>query len=263
MSIFKPTKKKEFGSPSIQSAIASLVDEAKLLENKRQKARDYLGASRWGEECLRRLRYEFEHVPVDQGSGFRPDTLRIFDMGHDGEARAARYLQSAGFKLDTVKPDGSQFGFRAAEGKLGGHCDGIIVGGPELGIAYPLLWENKALNDKSWNYTKNKGVRESKPVYFAQLQVYMGYFELENSLFTAINRDTGEMLYEVVPLDAKAAQEASDRALRVVTADAPEDFARIGREKSDFRCKWCPYNGTCWEEKQVAMPTSSPSWLKR
>jgi hypothetical protein len=106
-------------------------------------------------------------------------------------------------------------------------------------------------------------VRESKPVYFAQLQVYMGYFELENSLFTAINRDTGEMLYEVVPLDAKAAQEASDRALRVVTADAPEDFARIGREKSDFRCKWCPYNGTCWEEKQVAMPTSSPSWLKR
>lgn len=51
MSIFKPTKKKEFGSPSIQSAIASLVDEAKLLENKRQKARDYLGASRWGKSA--------------------------------------------------------------------------------------------------------------------------------------------------------------------------------------------------------------------
>ena len=45
MSIFRPTKKKEFGSPSIESAIASLVDEAKLLENKRQKAKDYLGAS--------------------------------------------------------------------------------------------------------------------------------------------------------------------------------------------------------------------------
>ena len=146
MSIFRPTKKKEFGSPSIESAIASLVDEAKLLENKRQKARDYLGASRWGEECLRRLRYEFEHVPVDQGSGFRPDTLRIFDMGHDGEARAARYLQAAGFKLDTVKPDGSQFGFRAADGKLGGRCDGCGDAGGERGVPHLLLLQQQTIS---------------------------------------------------------------------------------------------------------------------
>ena len=165
MSIFKPETKKVIGNEPAQAAIAAVIDGAILARQANQEKRDYLGASRWGEACERRLRYEYEHAPEDEGAGFPPEVLRIFDMGHDGEDRMAKYIRAAGFDLLTEKSDGKQFGFRAADGRLGGHIDGIIAGGPTItGVEYPLLWENKALNDKSWNDTKNKGVKASKPV---------------------------------------------------------------------------------------------------
>src|SRR3546814_11494595 len=69
----------------------------------------------------------------------------------------------------------------------------------EFPMLYPALWEMKALNNKSWNDTRCKGVEKSKPVYYVQMQTYMAYLGLGDypALFTALNKDTGEIYAEL------------------------------------------------------------------
>ena len=235
---------------TVRNDIAEVINATMLTEHAKQPKRDYLGASRWGETCERKLGYEYHHTPTDEGAGFSPEVLRIFDMGHDSEARMIAYMRAAGYDLQTHGKGGKQIGFKVADGRLAGHCDGIIHSGPNITEA-PILWENKALNDKSWNDTKSKGVRVSKPVYYAQMQTYIGYLDLKGGLFTALNRDTGEIYAELVDWDAASAQEATDRAVRVIEAAAPEDLPRITKTETDFRCRFCSYAKRCWGKAET------------
>jgi hypothetical protein len=265
----------DFGStvraPSFAEAFEALIDEAMEMANMEKEPRNYLGGSRLGEDCERRLGYEFHNVAKDPERNFKGKTLRIFDMGHDGETRMAEYLRLAGFKLLTETASGGQFGFYVAKdsegvARIAGHLDGVIIAGPEkigpVDMVYPCLWENKALGAKSWTKTAKDGVEKSKPVYYVQMQTYMGYMALHEApaLFTALNRDTGEILAERVTFKLEAAQAASDKGVRVVTAASPEDLPRIARDSTDFRCKWCDYAGRCWStpatpvQQQPAMP---------
>jgi hypothetical protein len=187
----------------------------------------------------------------------------MFDMGHDGEDRMAEYLRLAGFDLHTHKEDGKQFGMSDAEGKFKGHLDGVIHGGPAIpGLKYPCLWENKALGEKSWSDVVKKGLKESKPVYYAQVQIYMAYKDLLSCLFTAINRDTGEIHVEIVQFNARDAQMYIDRAVRIVKTDNPEQLGRIGRGVDDFKCKWCDYKKRCHGVSEQKTPDAEPpkSW---
>lgn len=246
---------------TVRNDISEVINAAMLTEHAKQPKRDYLGASRWGETCERKLGYEYHHTPTDEGAGFSPEVLRIFDMGHDSEARMVAYMRAAGYDLQTHGKGGKQIGFKVADGRLAGHCDGIIHSGPNITEA-PILWENKALNDKSWNDTKSKGVRVSKPVYYAQMQTYIGYLDLKGGLFTALNRDTGEIYAELVDWDAASAQEATDRAVRVIEAAAPEDLPRATKTETDFRCRFCSYAKRCWgktETSRVAATDTTPS----
>lgn len=227
------------------------IDNALLAERDTQRPRDYLGASRIGEPCARRLVYEFTKTPVDPGMDFEGRTLRIFEAGHVFEDLAIRWLRAAGFDLRTEKRSGGQFGFETAGGRIRGHVDGIIVGGLNLEIPWPVLWEHKALKASSWNDTAKKGVRTSKPVYFAQMQIYMAYMELEAALFTALNKDTCELYHEHVPFDASAAQELSDKAVDVLrAADAGELLPRIATRPDFYLCRFCPFSARCWSEGQ-------------
>lgn len=234
--------------------VQKLIDDAMVLEHQKQTKRNYLGASRWGETCSRKLAYEFHGQKPDKG--FPGKTLRIFNCGHDGEERMAEYMRLAGFQILTHKDGGGQIGFEASDGKLKGHIDGAIVSGPHVeGLAYPCLWENKMLGKKSFDDVVKKGLKVSKPVYYAQMNIYMGYMELGQGLFTAQNRDGCEIYSEVVNFDARNAQECSDRAVNVVSSKSPEEFSRISNDPSDFRCKFCDFRTTChaieFEEKMV------------
>lgn len=232
----------------------AIIDTAMQAENASRPRREYLGASRVGEDCLRKLGYEYFNTPKDEGREFKGSTLRIFDMGHDGEARQANYLRLAGFGLVTEKADGGQIGFAVAKNpetgayRFSGHIDGVVTEAPyAAGMSVPALWEAKSLGEKSWNDTVKKGVRASKPVYFAQMQLYMSYLDLsENAgLFTALNRNTGKLYAERVPFDPAAAQAASDRGVKIVTAQSANELPRISEKSTDFRCKWCDFSQRC------------------
>ena len=89
----------------------------------------YLGGSRLGHPCERALQFEYAQAPKDEGAGFDGRTLRIFAIGHALEDLAAAWLRAAGFDLYTRKslapakaggnrPDGGQFGFSIAGGRI-------------------------------------------------------------------------------------------------------------------------------------------------
>ena len=228
--------------------INARIDAARVAERTNQRPRDYLGASRIGEPCAQRLVYEFTKTTVDPGKDFEGRPLRLFEAGHVFEDLAIRWLRAAGCELRTEKSDGGQFGFETAGGRIRGHVDGIIVGGPSLEIPWPVLWEHKALKASSWSETAKKGVRSSKPVYFAQMQIYMAYMELEAALFTALNKDTCELYHEHVPFDASAAQELSDKAVDVLrAAEAGDVLPRIATRPDFYLCRFCPFSARCWE----------------
>ena len=228
--------------------INALIDRALVEANRRQVPRNYLGASRIGEPCARKLVYEFSHTPADPGKAFDGGILRVFAAGHQFEYLSTRWLCAAGFDLRTSDTNGGQFGFETASGRIKGHIDGVIVGGPDVGVTWPALWEHKALKASSWNDTVKRGVQASKPVYYGQLQIYMAYMDLSVALFTILNKDTQALHHEVVPFDAVEAQLLSDKAIDVIqAADAGELLPRISDHSDFYPCRWCAYARRCWE----------------
>lgn len=247
--------------------VVEIIDAALQQNRKAQPPRKYLGASRIGEECERRLSYEYHQTPKDEGADFKGKTLRVFDMGHDGEERMAEYLRLAGFLLQTHAEDGKQIGISDAQGRFRGHLDGYIHGGPAVpNLAYPCLWESKALGDKSWNDLKKNGLKKSKPVYYAQVQVYMGYKDLAQCLFTAINRDTGDIHVEIVDFNSRDCQDYVDKVVRILKTAAPEESPRLSRDPSDFRCKFCDFRQRCHgapAQPETPSNSSTPQWLQK
>lgn len=233
---------------SLSGRLTALIDVGMQQARAGQEARRYLGASRLGVACERALQYEYAQAPVDYGRDIEGRLLRIFERGHVIEDSMVAWLRAAGFDLRTRDCSGEQFGFSVADGRLQGHADGVIVGGPE-GFAYPCLWENKCLGGKSWRELEKHRLAVAKPVYAAQVALYQAYLELTEhpALFTAVNADTMEIYAELVPFDAALAQRMSDRAVKIITAtDAGELLPRSFAEPTHFECRMCAWQDRCW-----------------
>lgn len=241
---FQPPEARAWSATSRE--LDRLWGEALQKAREEQAPRDYLGGSVLAEECLRKLGYLFHKAKPAMPDG---RALRIFERGHDAEARMIRFLERAGFQIQTRGRDGRQLGFKVAGGRIGGNIDGLIVTGPFLpGVRYPCLVEFKCLNDKNWRKLHELGVKNAKPVYYGQCQIYMAYMDLtENpALFLAENADTCEIHAEPIPFDVRAAQVLSDKGVRIVTSGRPEELPRITRDGADFRCRFCDFRAQCW-----------------
>ena len=230
----------------LAARLDAVLEAALTAERDAASQRDYLGASRIGEPCLRRLCFEYGGTPVDSDATFDGRILRVFEAGHRFEDMTIRWLRLARFDLRSHKRDGSQFGFATAERRFRGHIDGVIVGGPDLGVPYPVLFEHKALASASWQDTVKRGVRASKPIYWAQAQVYMAYLAIEHTLSVALNRDTMRLYPEIIAFDAADAQALSDRAVTVIrSVEARVLLPRISDDPDHYVCRFCPYRRRC------------------
>lgn len=244
--------------PSFADRVNAVVDQALTAGQATRPSRDYLGGSRLGHACERALQFEFTATQKDNGQEFTGQALRIFAIGHALEDLAVVWLRGAGFDLYTRKghrPDGGQFGFSVAGGRIRGHVDGIIAAGPEgFGLVVPALWECKTMNAKNWRACVKDGVTKSTPVYAAQIALYQAYMEgtvpgisAAPAVFTAINKDTAALHHELVPFDADLAQRMSDRGVRILQAtDAGELLPRIAANRDFFECRFCPWAERCW-----------------
>ena len=229
--------------------LAYLLDEAIRALQSQEAPRDYLGASRIGESCSRMLQYEYFHTPKD--TPFSGQTLRIFHRGHQAEQWMISWLRAACFDLRTEKDGGGQFGFSVYKDLLRGHADGVFIGGPEEFGPWPRLWECKCLGAKGFGKLEKEGLRKAYPVYYAQVQLYMAYFELTDNpaLFTALNANDMGVYAESVPFDAAHAQAMSDKAVHILAACAAgELLPRVAQREDWYECKFCNYRERCWRE---------------
>jgi hypothetical protein len=231
------------------SRLSAVLDQALEKASLSETPRDYLGVSSIGKTCARAVQYEYLKTPKDPGSAFDAQKLRMFAAGHAYEAMAVKWFRAAGFDLRTHTKDGDQFGFSQAGGKFRGHIDGVLCGGPPV-MQFCALWEHKAPGNKSWREMVSKGIAKARPVYWAQVQLYMAYMGLAEhpALFTATNRDTLELHHEFIPFEPAVAQQYSDRAAQIIQAsEAGETLPRHTADEAHFECRSrCSYRQRCW-----------------
>lgn len=230
--------------------IGAAINNSIVANHSKRERRKYIGASSIGDECQRKIQYRYLNYPIDPDKEFSARTLRIFELGHLIEDCVAKWLRDAGFDLRTEDANGKQFGFSIADGEIKGHIDGVICGGP-VDMSYPLLWESKSANDKKFQSFVRHGVAKANPIYATQVALYQAYMDLtENpALFTVLNKNTSEIYIELIPFDRARAQEASDRAVNILTAAKANDILpRIAQSKDFYLCKFCEYQQTCWGE---------------
>ena len=220
------------------------IDTALETERAGQVPRDYLGASVLGDPCDRRLAYQYAGIDREPVTG---RNFRIFEAGHAFEALMSRWLRLAGFDLMDVDPNtGREFEFSASGDRIRGHADGIIAGGPDIGAAYPLLWEAKALNAATWSDLTVRGSRQAKPEYFAQVQIYLSQLGLQACLLTALNKDSAGLYHELVGIAPVLGQRLVDRGIDI--ANITDSGALPARTANPGHCRGCAWAAPCRPE---------------
>jgi hypothetical protein len=221
----------------ISVALNALIDASVTAE----RTRGYLGASAVGHPCMRRVQYDWLVDPT------HPARIRdIFDRGHYFEARSREHFTNANFKF---APD-ERLRFTALGGLLSGHADGILTDGPKVrDIAYPCLWEHKAINAKGWRSLDRDGLEKAYPQYAAQVALYQHFLGVDSTaaIFTVVNADSCERVHLLVPFDAEKAQHWIARAKVIIEATrAGELLPRFTDDPSNFRCRLCGHQERCW-----------------
>ena len=237
-------------SAAVQS-VHDAIDAALIKGAQTERRRTYVGASSIGGGCERRIQYEYLQTSPDPDYVPEARTQRIFARGHMTEELAVKWLRDAGYDLRTHKPDGGQFGFKTANGKFAGHCDGIIMSGP--GIRTPCIWEHKALGSKSWKAIEKHGLTKAKPEYCDQIALYQAYMDLTApALFMATCMDDMAIYLELVDFDQSRAQAASDRAVAIILdSEAKALRPKVSDEADFWLCKGCSFRSRCHDGRVV------------
>ena len=240
----------DFNHRSPAEKINSVIDNKLTALRRKQKPRNYLGASLIGDKCERKIQFIFTNTPPDPGRELTGKNLRIFAVGHILEDLAIQWFRQAGFDLRTRGDDGKQFGFESLNGLVRGHCDGIFYSGPVPSIIFPCLWECKTMNDKKWGEFIKKGVKESNPQYYGQVQFYQYHFALTTApaILTGINKNDSELHHELIPYNPQEAQYLNNKAARIIAAcNARELLPRMAAKPGFYECKsFCDYHERCW-----------------
>jgi hypothetical protein len=249
--------------PTARTATVQAIYEAYEKRREGEPARGYLGASVIGHACDRYLWLSFRWADAEQFDG---RMLRLFEHGHHAEPRFVAELRMIGAKVEDVGPDGQQFAVQACGGHFRGHMDGRATGLPEAPKT-PHVLEFKTHNAKSFKTLADKGVREAKPMHWAQMQVYILLAGLTRAMYLAENKDTAELYEERVHLDKPAAEALVARAQRIIDAGAPP--LRLSEDPAWYECKFCPFHAQCHgtEAPQVncrtcahSTPTVAGAW---
>lgn len=218
--------------------------DAAILRDKEQEFRNHLGASLIGDECARRVWYQWRWTLAEE---FEPRMLRLFGDGHHLEPRVLAWLRAAGIELWVAGEFGTDKALMrvtAHDGHFGGTPDFIGRKIPDLDPTVAALVEVKSHNEKSFNKLVADGIMSTKWKHFVQMQVYMGYHKLPWALYIAYCKNDSRIQPELVQFDQKAYDRALDRAGAIIwNADPP---TRIGKNPAHFGCKFCHLKRLCY-----------------
>jgi len=212
--------------------ITKLLDDY-ILANPDQEIRQYIGASGIGSPCERKIWYGYKGMPAMPTA---PTMQRTFDIGHSLETLVLDYMQNAGCNMLRKAPH-TYFKDKDIP-ELQGHCDAIWYSPVGTHII-----EVKTARDSSFRVFVKGGLLKWYPVYYSQVQTYMGMSGIKDAYVIAINKDTSELHDEHVVFDPIHYDMLRAKALRLIQSDeAPE---KINNSPLFYVCRNCQYKEIC------------------
>lgn len=207
----------------------------KLIEDEFviQGFRPYLGISGIGEKCARKIWYGFRFCSQQKIS---QRMHRLFQRGHREEPIIQADLRKIGIHHHSAQKEVVD-----GNGHIKGHIDDTLENVPDAPKT-PHLGEYKTHNDKSFKDLKNKGVKLSKPVHYAQMICYMKKLKLKRGLYIAVNKNDDARYYERISSDDEKATELIQRGFDIISTEVPPE--KIGNS-TWFECKWCGHYEIC------------------
>lgn len=231
-----------------QPTIQAVYDQWAKRKNENNGHRRHLGASVLGNECDRSGWYVFRWCTDKHHDG---RLLRLFERGHLEEFRFVEELKWAGVEIHEVDDrTGKQFMFSDVGGHVGGSMDSVGIGFLER----PDVWhvvEYKTHSEKSFKELQKKGVEESKPVHYAQMQLYMHWSGLKRAYYMAVNKNNDELFGERVRYDEKLAANLIKKAWDIV--QSPKPLIKMTEDPTFFKCSWCDHKAICHERALPAV----------
>lgn len=209
-----------------------------------QEFRPHLGCSEIGKECNRALWFSFRWATK---KNFEGRILRLFGTGHREEPRFIQELRGIGVEIHDRDPETKQqIRFVGYKGHLAGSCDGIGKGFPEGPKSWAIV-EFKTHGDKSFTELQKNGVEKAKYEHFIQMQMYMGFAELDRALYLAVNKNTDELHSEWIHFDAALFERFNERAQMIIESGEP--LEGISKEAAFYKCKFCDHSDVCHTDK--------------
>ncbi len=233
--------------------IADRIFDEYQKRGESEKKRRYLGASAIGEECERRLWFNFRHASSETFPG---RLYRLFETGDLEEIRMVKDLRSIGCEIHEVAEDGKQFEVTALGGHFSGHMDGAGRKIPGAEKTWHVL-EFKTHNDKSYKLLKKHGVRLSKPKHYAQMQTYMHLTGMKRALYLAANKNTDDLYAERMEYDESFCIGLLEKARRIIFSSQPP--TRISERPDYYGCNFCEAKELCHGGDCPALPIKSVS----
>lgn len=198
----------------------------------------HLGASMLGHHCDRWLWLSFRWAVREKFSG---RMLRLFRRGQMEEATIVSDLRAIGIDIGSTGGQQSRVNF----GKhVSGSLDGVIESGVIGAENKRHIAEFKTHSKKSFDDVTKNGVEASKPMHWAQMQVYMHGKGIDRALYGAVCKDDDRYHFERIRYDKEAAQALVDRGHRITMSERlPEPCT--GASPDWYQCKFCPAYDFC------------------
>lgn len=208
----------------------------KLLEsyqkNAQEEARNYIGASSIGSDCLRQIWYGYQGFEAGE---IPAATRRTWDIGKHLEGLILDWLESAGLEISRSWMDLKSQNVKQFQG----HLDSVWI---KKGEAFAII-EVKTAKDSSFKIFVNKGVKIWNPQYYAQVQSYMGMSSIHSAYILVLNKDNSDIFDELVTFDEKFYKGLEDKALMISSSNI--EPPRINGSALWYQCKLCKYNKEC------------------
>lgn len=214
----------------------NMIDE--YHASKQELPRGHLGASLIGHKCERYLWLSFRWAVTEK---FEGRILRLFRRGQNEEITIIKDLRDIGVDIRSSQ---QRVDF---SGHFSGSVDGIIYSGLPESPNKKHLAEFKTHSKKSFDDLEKNGLEKSKPVHYAQMQIYMLGLKIDRGFYMAICKDDDRIYTERIKLDEVFANKLVEKAHRIVNSEGMPP--PLSTDPTWFECKFCPAHDFCHGSK--------------
>ena len=196
--------------------------------------RTYIGASSIGSECMRQVWYGYNDYPSEP---YTNRTIRIFETGKKLEGLVLGLLEDSGVTLTRIYWDL----FDEELPYFRGHVDAMWLWTARREPRAVI--EVKTAKASMFNQFKNHGLRAWSPLYYSQVQAYMGMSGVHTAYVIVMNKDNCDLWDERVDFDPMFYEELKMRAVSIHAATTPPP--KVSNSPGWYICKLCKYRKEC------------------